>query len=47
MYKRQVFGELGYLKTREGQIVIGAAVLDDILGIVILAVVVALLPEVL
>ena len=31
-----VFGELGYLKTREGQIVIGAAVLDDILGIVIL-----------
>ncbi len=36
-----VFGELGYLKTREGQIVIGAAVLDDILGIVILAVVVA------
>jgi hypothetical protein len=23
---------LGYLKTREGQIVIGAAVLDDILG---------------
>ena len=35
-----VFGELGYLKTREGQIVIGAAVLDDILGIVILAVVV-------
>jgi Kef-type K+ transport system membrane component KefB len=37
-----VFGELGYLKTREGQIVIGAAVLDDILGIVILAVVVSL-----
>jgi Kef-type K+ transport system membrane component KefB len=37
-----VFGELGVLKTREGQIVIGAAVLDDILGIVILAVVVAL-----
>ncbi|NQV09791.1 MAG: cation:proton antiporter [Cyanobacteria bacterium] len=37
-----VFGELKYLKTREGQIVIGAAVLDDILGIVILAVVVAL-----
>merc|ERR1711965_757965 len=37
-----VFGELGYLKTREGQIVIGAAVLDDILGIVILAIVVAL-----
>ena len=37
-----VFSELGYLKTREGQIVIGAAVLDDILGIVILAVVVSL-----
>ena len=37
-----VFGELGFLKTREGQIVIGAAVLDDILGIVILAIVVAL-----
>jgi Kef-type K+ transport system membrane component KefB len=37
-----VFGELRWLRTREGQIVIGAAVLDDILGIVILAVVVAL-----
>ena len=37
-----VFGELGLLRTREGQIVLGAAVLDDILGIVILAVVVAL-----
>jgi len=37
-----VFGELGYLRTREGQIVIGAAVLDDILGIVILAIVVSL-----
>jgi Kef-type K+ transport system membrane component KefB len=36
-----VFGELRWLKSREGQIVIGAAVLDDILGIVILAVVVA------
>ena len=36
-----VFGELGWLRRREGQIVIGAAVLDDILGIVILAVVVA------
>ncbi|MFN9618624.1 MAG: cation:proton antiporter [Synechococcaceae cyanobacterium] len=36
-----VFGELKWLKRREGQIVIGAAVLDDILGIVILAVVVA------
>jgi Kef-type K+ transport system membrane component KefB len=37
-----VFGELKMLRSREGQIVIGAAVLDDILGIVILAVVVAL-----
>ena len=37
-----VFGELKFLKTCEGQTVIGAAVLDDILGIVILAVVVAL-----
>ncbi len=37
-----VFGELGFLRTREGQTVIGAAVLDDIFGIVILAVVVAL-----
>jgi Kef-type K+ transport system membrane component KefB len=37
-----VFGELKFLKTREGQTVIGAAVLDDILGIVILAVVVSL-----
>ncbi|MCP9916711.1 cation:proton antiporter [Cyanobium sp. ATX 6F1] len=37
-----VFSELKFLRTKEGQIVIGAAVLDDILGIVILAVVVAL-----
>jgi Kef-type K+ transport system membrane component KefB len=37
-----VFGELGVLRSREGQIVVGAAVLDDILGIVILAVVVSL-----
>ncbi|MGB5135340.1 MAG: cation:proton antiporter [Prochlorococcaceae cyanobacterium] len=37
-----VFGELQWLKRKEGQIVIGAAVLDDILGIVILAVVVSL-----
>jgi Kef-type K+ transport system membrane component KefB len=37
-----VLGELRFLRTREGQTVIGAAVLDDILGIVILAVVVAL-----
>ena len=37
-----VFSDLRWLKRREGQIVIGAAVLDDILGIVILAVVVAI-----
>ena len=37
-----VFGELKMLHSREGQIVIGAAVLDDILGIVILAVVVSI-----
>ncbi|MBM5807654.1 MAG: cation:proton antiporter [Cyanobacteria bacterium M_surface_10_m2_179] len=37
-----VFGELKMLRSREGQIVIGAAVLDDILGIVILAVVVSI-----
>jgi Kef-type K+ transport system membrane component KefB len=37
-----VLGELKVLRTRDGQMVIGAAVLDDILGIVILAVVVAL-----
>jgi len=37
-----VLGELKVLRSREGQMVIGAAVLDDILGIVILAVVAAL-----
>jgi Kef-type K+ transport system membrane component KefB len=37
-----VLGELKFLRSRDGQTVIGAAVLDDILGIVILAVVVAL-----
>ena len=37
-----VLGELRFLRSREGQMVIGAAVLDDILGIVILAVVVSL-----
>jgi Kef-type K+ transport system membrane component KefB len=35
----KVLSELGQLKTREGQIIIGAAVLDDILGIIVLAVV--------
>jgi len=37
-----VFGELKVLRCREGQIEIGAAVLDDIPGIVLLAVVVSL-----
>ena len=37
-----VFGEPKMLRSSEGQIVLGAAVLDDILGIVILAVVVSL-----
>jgi Kef-type K+ transport system membrane component KefB len=37
-----VLGELKVLRSREGQMVIGAAVLDDILGIVILAVVAAM-----
>ena len=32
-----VFGELKWLKRKEGQIVIGAAVLDDILGTTFLA----------
>ena len=36
-----VFGELGYLKREKDRLLIGAAVLDDILGIVILAVVVS------
>lgn len=35
----KVLSELGQLKTREGQIIIAAAVLDDILGIIVLAVV--------
>lgn len=38
----KVLAELGQLTSKEGQIIIGAAVLDDILGIVILAVVAAL-----
>ncbi len=35
----RVLGDLGHLKTHEGQIVIGAAVFDDVMGLVILAVV--------
>lgn len=38
----KVLSELGRLSAKEGQIIIGAAVLDDILGIVILAVVASL-----
>lgn len=38
----KVLSELGKLSTTEGQIIIGAAVLDDILGIVVLAVVASL-----
>ena len=35
----RVLGDLGCLKTDEGQIVLGAAVFDDVIGLVILAVV--------
>jgi Kef-type K+ transport system membrane component KefB len=38
----KVLAELGYLSSAEGQIIIGAAVLDDILGIIVLAVVASL-----
>ncbi|NJM95209.1 MAG: cation:proton antiporter [Acaryochloridaceae cyanobacterium CSU_5_19] len=38
----KVLAELQRLNTREGQIIIGAAVLDDILGIIVLAVVASL-----
>jgi Kef-type K+ transport system membrane component KefB len=35
----RVLSELGALKTREGQIILGAAVVDDVLGLIILAIV--------
>ncbi len=38
----KVLSELGQLKSTEGQIIVGAAVIDDILGIVVLAVVASL-----
>lgn len=38
----KVLQELGQLQSQEGQIIIGAAVLDDLLGILLLAVVVSL-----
>lgn len=38
----KVLAEIGQLSSQEGQIIIGAAVLDDILGIIVLAVVASL-----
>ncbi|NJL39149.1 MAG: cation:proton antiporter [Leptolyngbyaceae cyanobacterium SM1_4_3] len=38
----KVLSELGQLQSKEGQIIIGAAVMDDILGIIVLAVVASL-----
>ncbi|MGK7913583.1 MAG: cation:proton antiporter [Synechococcus sp.] len=38
----KVLSELGYLKSTEGQIIVGAAVIDDVLGIIVLAVVASL-----
>lgn len=38
----KVLSELGVLKSREGQIIVGAAVIDDVLGIIVLAVVASL-----
>src|SRR3990167_7205070 len=38
----RVFKDLGKLKSKEAQIVLGAAVIDDVLGLMILAVVSAL-----
>lgn len=38
----KVLSELGQLKSREGQIIVGAAVIDDVLGIILLAVVASL-----
>ncbi|MGB7445299.1 MAG: cation:proton antiporter [Coleofasciculaceae cyanobacterium] len=38
----KVLSELGHLKSKEGQIIVGAAVIDDVLGIIILAVVASL-----
>jgi len=39
----KVLSELGRLNSKEGQIIIGAAVIDDVLGIIILAVVASLI----
>lgn len=38
----KVLSELGRLNTKEGQIILGAAVIDDVLGIIVLAVVASL-----
>ncbi|MGF1480534.1 MAG: cation:proton antiporter [Cyanophyceae cyanobacterium] len=38
----KVLSELGHLKSPEGQIIVGAAVIDDVLGIIVLAVVASL-----
>jgi Kef-type K+ transport system membrane component KefB len=38
----RVLSELGCLNSREGQIILGAAVIDDVLGIIVLAVVASL-----
>jgi Kef-type K+ transport system membrane component KefB len=38
----KVLSELGQLKSKEGQIIVGAAIIDDILGIIVLAVVASL-----
>jgi Kef-type K+ transport system membrane component KefB len=38
----RVLGDLGHLQSREGQVVLGAAVIDDIIGLIILAVVMAI-----
>jgi Kef-type K+ transport system membrane component KefB len=38
----KVLSEIGQLKSKEGQIIVGAAVIDDILGIIVLAVVASL-----
>ncbi|MGK7954797.1 MAG: cation:proton antiporter [Crocosphaera sp.] len=38
----KVMQDMGVLKSKEGQIILGAAILDDILGIVVLAVVISI-----
>jgi Kef-type K+ transport system membrane component KefB len=38
----KVLSELGQLRSKEGQIIVGAAIIDDILGIIVLAVVASL-----